>query len=262
MKSFVAQGVTFFEGLSKLVPEIQVLAPELKPFLLLSDLHTGIFHRQITDFKQAIQEYRALPQVQQSITQLNQWRKDYPALKAIPDRRSVPESALKMLEGFTEKALMKRWADLANKVEELDLTSQVDGMIEAVRTMGDLVVSFRNGHFVQILGALNQRMAGSSAILQIIQQGLHLTNSGAGFFHALFNREWDRPITQALKKNPGSKELNEAHSIFSDALNLFLPLESIDNLNPFLQYQKQLRLLRNETLMSDRIHRHLASIER
>jgi len=75
------------------------------------------------------------------------------------------------------------------------------------------------------------------------------------------SRDWERSTTQALKKNPGNRDLREVDTIFNDALNLFLPLESVQNLNPFLQYKKQLATLKDEELRGQLIAQYQAQGE-
>jgi hypothetical protein len=65
-------------------------------------------------------------------------------------------------------------------------------------------------------------------------------------------------VDRGGKKDPRSKELRKVYNILSDALNLFVPLQSIDYLTPFLQYQKQLANIKDETRRNEIIQRYEA----
>ena len=253
LKEFANQASSFFQALPGFIP----IAPQIQgfhAFEFLDRVHSGAWKTQMTDLKRALEEFGKLPAVQQNTAQLNRWKNDFHQSVSPGQQEGLFRQGEKILSDLAGGALIGRWLEIHKGSQNLKLDSRITDVIESVQMAGDLIVSFRNGRYVQLLAALNQRMAGSPAVLQIIQQALHLTTTGSNFFRGLMNRHWEKPVAQAIRKSPANKELKDAESIFSGALNFFLPLESIDNLTPFIQYHRQLALLRDESVMRDLIH--------
>jgi hypothetical protein len=261
LKPFVDLAVPFLKELPTLIQIApQVPVPEFRTFEFLDRLQTGTFSRQLADFAGSFQEFQKLPTIDRTTKSLTEWKTECRHSIVSNDRRAFPEKAESFLASLVSGIAETNFVEMREVIRHRKLEERVAAAADSIQMGGDLIASFRNGHFVQLLGAVNQRMAGSPAVLQIIQQALHLTTTGTNFFHALFSREWERPLAQSIKKNPASRELAEIQGVFSDALNLFLPLTSIDNLTPFIQYQKQLAILRDENLMNDLIHQYQSKI--
>jgi hypothetical protein len=225
----------------------------------LSHLADGTFTNQLQAFASVVQDAVIPPQVAVSLTAMTEWKHE--AGNAPPPERREPllESG-KELVMESLNVIQQSLPEMKKGISELVQDRRFANTMEAVKTGSELMVAFRNGNFVQILSALNDRMAGSVAINQIIQQGLHLTNSGVSFFRGFLNRDWERPLSTALRKSPGNKELQEVAGVFTDALNLFLPLTSVENASPFLQYQKHLGYMKDEELMNELIHQYRSSL--
>ena len=260
LRGFTSQGITFLNNLSTFTRMTSEIADrQIRPFLFFDRLRDGTFHQQVSDFGRSFREFSNSMPVGSAMKRLEDWRELYRSSNRTMDQQKLLQTSQELIASFAQE-LTVRASGLNRTIADIRLQEKLSGLIDSVQMGGDLIVSFRNGHFVQVLAALNQRMAGSPAVLQIIQQALHLTTTGANFFHALFSREWERPLTQTMKKNPANRDLAEIHTIFSDTLNLFLPLSDIDHLTPFLQYQKQLGFLRDESLIQDAVHRYQSDI--
>jgi hypothetical protein len=214
----------------------------------LDRLLDSTFSRQINGFGRITE--RIVSIFDQSFGAMSQWGKQSVDRSSSTQRDGLMAAGIQMMTDFAGEILKNRIDEFSRAAAQFASDPRFNEVIEAVKTGSDLMIAFRKGRFIQILAALNQRMAGSPAVQQIIEQALHLTTIGSSFFHTLLNRDWERSINQAVRKSPGNREVRDVEAIFSDALNLFLPLESVQNLNPFLQYKKQLASLKDEELRS------------
>ncbi|MCI0414684.1 hypothetical protein L0222_18050 [bacterium] len=260
LKNFAQQGIQFLLDL----PNTRAMVEQMRnadiggfeSFEFLQRLVDGAFRKQLNAFSQSFQHSEAASPFREIEEHCNRWRTNYEKTTTRKDREFILDTGLELMQNFADGLLTKPVNEFARNIEDLQLDVHCSEVIESVRTGSDLLLAFRNGHFVQILAAVSQRAANNPALLQIIKQALHLTTTGTNFFRGLLNRDWEKPIAQALKKDPRSKELREVYGVLSDALNLFLPLQSIDYLTPFLQYQKQLGAIRDETVRNKLIQRY------
>jgi len=251
--------------LNQIIPHLDPVRDKDQALLLgsgaefLSRLVDGTFASQLQTCATVVQDAVILPQVDRSLIAMTEWK--YEAGNAPPLEQREPLFEIgKELMMDSLNVIQQSLPEMKKGISELLQDRRFNNMMETVKTGSELMIAFRNGNFVQILSALNDRMAGSVAINQIIQQGLHLTNSGVSFFRGFLNREWERPLSSAIRKGPGNKELQEVAGVFTDALNLFMPLTSVEDASPFLQYQKQLGYLKDEELMNDLIHQYKSAL--
>jgi hypothetical protein len=220
----------------------------------LAQLATGTFARQLQSTLDIFKESVPTP-VQDVFSHVQRWRSDVALSTGLETRQRLRNEAGPLQQELFA-ALQSNVLSLNQKATEVLENPRFRAAMETAKTGSEVMIAFRNGHLSQILTELNQRVARNAAVQQTIQQALHITNAGTPFFRGLLNREWERPVFTTLKKGSSSKELEEVPGIFSDALNLFLPLTSVEDSSPFLQYQKQLGYLKDEELMQDWIHQY------
>jgi hypothetical protein len=256
---------TYSALLNQIIPQLDPLReknyiPSLRNAAdFFSHIVDGTLAHQLQTFTSVVQDAVIPPEVRKSFAALSEWKYETGNAPPLERREPLLESGKDLMRESLE-GIQQNFPEIKKSISDLQQDRRFILMMETVKTGSELMIAFRNGNFVQILSALNNRMAGSPAINQMIQQGLHLTDSGISFFKGLLNRDWQRPLSAAMRKNPASKELQEVSGVFADALNLFLPLTSVENASPFLQYQKQLGYMKDEELMNDLIHQYRSAL--
>jgi len=238
------------------------ISPELRDAAhFFGQLADGAFSHRIQSCMDAMVERSSIPpEFRELLSRVPEWRLDAANSPDIGVKDSLLSEGKRLAHELVN-TIQGSIPALSRGATELVADPRFKDAMETLKTSREVMIAFRNDKFVQLLTTLNNRMAGSPAVLQIIQQALHITNSGTPFFRGLLNREWERPIFSALKKSTGGKELQEVAGILTDTLNLFLPLTSVEDSSPFLQYSKQLGYLKDEEMMSDWIQHYESMIK-